>query len=161
LKRRTAALLSFCFLYAVHEVIAATVRGPYDPYATPIRRVMNHLDGEQADFQRVCGLMRQGRGFRYQMRDPYRASPPEVTATRRSGCCKDKSLWLASRINDDSIRYIIGRARRNSHGLHAWLVWKHSGEWWVLDCTNRSKPLRKDSLAPGEYVSYYQWSKGR
>lgn len=139
---------------------AATVRGGYEPYAQPIRSVINRLNNSDADFDRVCELMRQGRRFRYRMHHPYRASPPEVTEALREGCCKDKSLWLAARMNDDSIRYVYGRARKESHGLHAWLVWDSGGYSWVLDCTNYSRPLRKDLLPPDEYVSLYQWKKG-
>jgi hypothetical protein len=161
LKQVVAALLSFYFLTGAYETIAATAGGSYEPYAGPIHSVLNRLDADNADFGRVCELMRKGRSFRYQMRDPYRVSRPEVTEARRSGCCKDKSLWLASRINDDSIRYVIGRARSNSRGLHAWLVWESGGQFWVLDCTNYRTPLRKDRLAPGEYVGIFQWRKGR
>jgi hypothetical protein len=161
LKQVIAALFGFWFSTLAQEAFAPTVRGSYEPYAGPIHSVLNRLAPNDADFERVCNLMREGRSFHYEMRHPYLASPPEVTEARRSGCCKDKSLWLASRIDDDSIRYVIGRARRNSPELHAWLVWESGGQSWVLDCTNYSKPLRKDRLAAGEYVGFYQWRKQR
>lgn len=147
-------------IVAQESTIAASHRGGYEAYARPIRSVMNRLDNEDAEFDRVCELMRRGRQFRYRMHHPYRACPPEVTEALREGCCKDKSLWLASRMDDDSIRYVIGRARRSSNGLHAWLHWQSGGRTWVLDCTNHSRPLRRDRLPPGEYVAMYQWSKG-
>ena len=149
-----------CGLIVWPAAISAAVRGPYELYARPIRLVINRLGKEDADFKRVCELMREGRNFRYRLHHPYRASSPEITEALRAGCCKDKSLWLAARINDASIRYVYGRARPNSPVLHAWLLWDFGGYSWVLDCTNHSKPLRLDRLASGEYVAMYQWKKG-
>ena len=154
-------MLALCCLLAAQEINAASNRrGGYEAYARPIRSVMNRLSNDDADYGRVCDLMRQGRQFRYRMHHPYQARSPEITEAQREGCCKDKSLWLASRINDDSLQYVIGRARRSSNMKHAWLQWKSGGHTWVLDCTNYSRPLRKDLLPPGQYVSMYQWSKG-
>jgi hypothetical protein len=137
---------------------AATGGGPYDRYSGAVREVLDRIDGT-ATADQVADLMRQARRFRYRMRHPYRAAPPEETETLKEGDCKDKSLWLAWRMNDGSIRYVFGRARPTSDGLHAWLLWKHDAHWWVLDCTNHDHPIRTDHLAPGEYVAIYQWTK--
>jgi hypothetical protein len=148
-------------LSATSEINAKSSGGPYEPYARPIRSVINQLDSDDADFDRVCQLMRRGRSFHYRMNHPYRASSPEVTEALGEGSCQDKSLWLASRMNDDSIEYVIGRARGSSNGLHAWLQWKSHGHAWVLDCTNYSKPIRRDQIPHGQYVPYYHWSKDK
>jgi len=158
---KESVLVLLCSVIMAQESMAvANRRGRYESYASPIRSVMNRLENNSAAFGDVCQLMRRGRQFRYRMHHPYRACPPEVTESLREGCCKDKSLWLASRMNDGSVRYVIGRAHRSSNGLHAWLHWQSGGRTWVLDCTNHSSPLRRDRLPPGEYVALYQWSKG-
>jgi hypothetical protein len=142
----------------IRMAFAATGGGPYDPYAGAVRTVLDRVNGS-AKPEQVADLMKQAHRFRYRMKHPYRAAPPEETDSSREGDCKDKSLWLAWRMNDQSIRYVFGRARPTSDELHAWLLWKYDSHWWVLDCTNRDRPIRSDRLSPGEYVAIYQWSK--
>ena len=109
---------------------------------------------------RVRTLMRQGRNFRYSFTQPYTASLPEVTEARRSGDCKDKALWLAGRIGDENVRFVVGKARRTSSISHAWLLWRNEGRWWILDCTNNYRPIAADSVSRNEYIPLYSWSKG-
>ncbi|RYD77527.1 MAG: hypothetical protein EOP84_15405 [Verrucomicrobiaceae bacterium] len=132
---------------------------PYDAYMRPVRQVLGSIDGNGVSMDRVRDLMRKGRNFRYVFDEPYVASLPHVTEARKSGDCKDKALWLANQMGDENVRFVVGKARAVSDMSHAWLMWKNEGRWWILDCTNNSRPVAADSIARGEYVPLYSWSK--
>jgi hypothetical protein len=157
----TVALLASSFLASAAQVNlgAATSRTPYDPYMRPVRQVLRTLDGEGTSMERVQALMRQGNGFRYSFVEPYVASLPSVTAARRAGDCKDKALWLCDQINDENVRFVVGKARSESRMSHAWVMWQHQGRWWILDCTNTSRPIPVDSVSRRDYIPLYSWGK--
>jgi hypothetical protein len=132
---------------------------PYDPYMSPVKQVLTHLSSEDASMDRVCSLMREGRAFRYSFTSPYVAATPDVTETTRSGDCKAKALWLADQLNDASVRFVIGKARRTSQMSHAWLIWRHESRWWILDCTNNWEPIPADRVSSSQYIPYYSFAK--
>ncbi len=132
---------------------------PYDPYMSPVKEVLTHLSSDDASMERVRSLMREGRAFRYSFTSPYVAATPDVTATTRSGDCKAKALWLADELNDQSVRFVIGKARRSSRMSHAWLMWQHDNRWWILDCTNNSFPIPADRVSSNQYIPYYSFAK--
>jgi len=132
---------------------------PYDPYHAPVTAVLRKLDGPAPSFSRVAELTKQSFSFRYVFDEPYRAQTPQETAAKRSGDCKAKSLWLASRMNDANVRYVIGKARRESKISHAWLMWQNKGRWWVLDPTNNPSPIPADKIGPNEYIIHYSYDK--
>lgn len=132
---------------------------PYDPYMHSVHRVMRQLDGQSPDFRRVAALTRQGYKFRYEYKTPYVAPLPHVTAAKKAGDCKAKSLWLAHEMNDPKVRYVIGKARANSKISHAWLMWQHNGQWWILDPTNDPRPIRASSVSSNEYIVFYSYGK--
>jgi hypothetical protein len=134
---------------------------PYDPYMSPVKRVLRQLDGSGTSMNEVRAYMREGRSFRHAFSRPFLASLPEETEARRMGDCKDKALWLADRIGDENIRFVVGKARRTSRISHAWLLWKSEGRWWILDCTNNSRPIAAESVSSSEYIPLYSWSKSR
>ena len=132
---------------------------PYDPYMSPVKEVLTHLSSEEAPMDRVCKLMREGRAFRYSFTSPYVAATPDETAATRSGDCKAKALWLADQLNDASVRFVIGKARRTSQMSHAWLLWQHDSKWWILDCTNNWDPVLADHVSSSQYIPYYSFAK--
>ena len=132
---------------------------PYDPYMSPVRQVLNHLVHEDTSMDQVRRLMHQGRQFRYSFTSPYVAATPDVTATTRAGDCKAKALWLANQLQDDSVRFVIGKARRTSQMSHAWLMWQHDSRWWILDCTNNWDPVPADRVSSSQYIPYYSFAK--
>jgi hypothetical protein len=131
---------------------------PYDPYMTPVKQVLTHLSSETS-MERVRQLMREGRGFRYSFTSPYVAATPDVTEATHAGDCKAKALWLADQLNDQSIRFVIGKARRTSQMSHAWLLWQHANRWWILDCTNNWYPVPADRVSSSQYIPYYSFDK--
>jgi len=132
---------------------------PYDRYMAPVHRVLRSLNGQPPSFEKVAALTRKGYNFRYVYDEPYVAPLPQVTEARRAGDCKAKSLWLANAMNDPSVRYVIGKARRTSKISHAWLMWKYKGQWWILDPTNTPKPIPAASASPDEYIVFYTYDR--
>lgn len=144
---------------AVVDLGSTTSRTPYEAYMSPVRQVLNSLNGSSPDMARVAVLMRQGRCFRYAHTDPYNPALPQETATRRVGDCKDKALWLCDQLQDPSARFVIGKMKRSSRMNHAWVMWQGEGRWWILDCTMNFSPIPADSLSPDQYVPLYSYSK--
>lgn len=132
---------------------------PYDPYLRPVKEVLGSLSGEATSMDRVRQLMRQGRNFRYSFTDPYVAAPPIVTAMRKAGDCKAKSLWLCEQLGDEHVRYVIGKTRRNAKLSHAWVMWKFDGRWWILDCTNTARPIAADTVSKNVYIPLYSFDR--
>ena len=132
---------------------------PYDRFMSPVKQVLSTLEDDKAPMERAQKLMRIGRGFRYSYTDPYNAASPEVTASTRAGDCKAKSLWLVDQLGDSSVRYVIGKAKRSSKISHAWVMWQHEGRWWILDCTNTSRPIAADSVSKNEYIPLYSYDR--
>ena len=132
---------------------------PYDPYLHPVFAVLTQLNGTAPSFRRVAALVKEGRSFDYVFDTPYVATMPDVTATKRAGDCKAKSLWLASRMNDPSVRFVIGKARSTSKISHAWLMWENHGRWWILDPTNASQPISASEVGSNEYLVLYSYDR--
>jgi len=132
---------------------------PYDPYMAPVKEVLTHLSNGETSMARARSLMHEGREFRYSFTSPYVAATPEVTEATQAGDCKAKALWLADQLNDQSVRFVIGKARRTSQMSHAWLLWEHANRWWILDCTNNWEPIPADRVSSSQYIPYYSFAK--
>ncbi len=132
---------------------------PYDAYMRPVKQVLSNLSGDGADMDKVRSLMREGRGFRYSYTDPYNAALPSVTAATHAGDCKAKALWLCDRLNDQNVRFVVGKTSTRAKLSHAWVMWQHEGRWWILDCTNTSNPIAADRVPSSQYIPLYSWSK--
>ncbi len=152
-----AGSLTFASIAQAVDLGYKAGRTPYDRYMSPVKKVLSNVGGEEDSLRDVTRLMKVGHRFRYSFNRPYTAMPPAVTEKNRSGDCKDKALWLLSRINDDSARFVIGRASNRSTISHAWVMWKNDGRWWVLDCTNNSRPLPADKLGSDKYIPLYSY----
>ncbi len=132
---------------------------PYDRYLTPVKQVFNTLHSEGASLDKVNALMREGRAFRYAHTEPYVPAAPEETAARHCGDCKDKALWLMSQLQDQNVRFVIGKLDRNSRLSHAWLMLEKDGQWWILDCTMLNHAILADRAGANEYVPLFSYSK--
>ncbi len=132
---------------------------PYDPFLKPVRTVLTHLNGHSPTFKKASELLRQGKHLAYVYETPFEASTPATTTARRAGDCKAKSLWLASQLNDPNVRFVIGKAHRDSLVCHAWLLWNDNGKWWILDPTMASKPIAAASVGADDYLAFYSYDK--
>ena len=134
-------------------------RTPYDSYMSPVKQVLGTLSGGETSMNRVNDLMREGHSFRYSFTEPYVAATPERTAMTRSGDCKAKALWLCDQLGDKNVRFVVGKAHASSKMSHAWVMMETEGRWWILDCTNTSRPILADSVSPRDYIPQYSWTR--
>ena len=137
---------------------------PKTPYAQLSVAARETLCGARgrATFSEVRAEMAEAHRFRYVFTDPYIPKAPSKTAVDQCGDCKDKALWLASRLGDRTIRFVIGRVRPESRISHAWLNWQDSaGKWWVLDPTNYSSPIPEKSIKSNGYRPTYSFDGAR
>lgn len=157
-----AGLFSCTLSAASMDLGTSTSRTPYDPYLSPVWAVFGKLGGAQPDRAEVEQLVREGRGFRYVFKkeQPYVPQLPEQTEATKSGDCKAKSLWLASKMNTRNVRFVIGKARLSDAQSHAWLIWEAPDGWLVLDATNYSRALDPERLSPSQLVPTYSYSPG-
>ena len=158
--------LSLALLVSAVSVFAAPLNlgssagsTPYDAYMRPVKRVLATVANQKSDMPRVEQLMKQGRSFRYVHSDPYNPASPAETAQRKAGDCKDKALWLCDQLQDSQARFVIGKMKRSSKISHAWVMTQVEGRWFILDCTLNWKPIPVDSVAQGDYVPLYSYSK--
>jgi hypothetical protein len=151
-----AAKLSASAVVDLGNAASAT---PYDRYMAPVKQVFGSIHGENTTLDRVNTLMREGRGFRYSHTEPFYPALPQETASRRAGDCKDKALWLMDQLQDQNVRFVIGKLDRGARVSHAWLLWEHEGQWWILDCTMLSQAVPAERAGANEYVPLYSFSK--
>lgn len=146
-------------LLAGVDLGTSTEHTPYDRYMAPVKDVLNSMHGEAASMDKVQAAMRQGRAFHYAHTEPYLPATPQETASRHEGDCKDKALWLMDQLQDPSARFVIGKMTRGAKLSHAWVMWQHDNQWWILDCTMLSKPIPADKAGANEYVPLYSYSR--
>jgi hypothetical protein len=144
---------------AVVDLGTTTEHTPYDRYLTPVKEVFNSMHGEGATMEKVQAAMRQGRAFRYAHTEPYVPALPQETASRHVGDCKDKALWLMDQLQDPSARFVIGKMTRGARLSHAWVMWQHDNQWWILDCTMLSRPIPAEKAGANEYVPLYSYTR--
>ena len=132
---------------------------PYDRFLENVWPVLQHLDNGEVSMLRVLRLMETGNRFSYRFSDPYRPQSPELTATRRSGDCKSKALWLCAALGDPSALWVVGKKTRTATDNHAWVYWRSEGRWYVLDCTENSRPLEASQIPIDRYIPYYSYGK--
>jgi transglutaminase-like putative cysteine protease len=104
-------------------------------------------------------LLKKGRSFRYEFDEPYRPQAPSETEQQQAGDCKDKSLWLMDRMDDSSVRFVVGKAQRGSSMSHAWLLWQKEGRWWILDPTSKAEPIAAESVGKNSYLPLYSFTR--
>jgi hypothetical protein len=152
-------LTRFALSAATIDLGTVTDHTPYDRYLTPVKEVFNSMHGESASMDKVQALMREGRAFRYAHSEPYVPAMPQETATRHTGDCKDKALWLIDQLQDPSARFVIGKMTRGANISHAWVEWQHDGKWWILDCTMLARPIPAERAGANEYVPLYSYTR--
>lgn len=121
--------------------------------------MLHKLDGK-ADPGTVAQLVRRGRDFSYcyKKEQPFVPQTPEETESLKAGDCEAKALWLASKLNDRNVCFVVGKARLESHMSHAWLIWNGPAGWMILDATLYSSPLVPARLSPKEFIPTYSYA---
>jgi len=162
---KTTALLALTILFCTttfgQDLGSSVGSTPYDKYFGRVFSTLSSLGSNEAPLDQVSEYMRVGRGFRYYMKEPYVPQSPQETESSRSGDCKAKSLWVAYKMDDRQVRFVVGRIKSVSNMSHAWLLWKGPTGWLVLDPTFYSKPLEVARLGPAEFTPLYSYTAGR
>jgi hypothetical protein len=155
---------SLIFLLASSSLVQAQDLGhsvgstPYDKYFDRVFSTLSSLSTNEAPLDQVNEYMRTGRGFRYYMKTPYIPQTPQETEASHSGDCKAKSLWVAYKMDDRKVRFVVGRIKSVSNMSHAWLLWDGPSGWMVLDPTFYSRPLEVARLGPQEFTPLYSYT---
>jgi len=155
-----ALTILFCATTRAQDLGSSTGSTPYDKYFGRVFSTLSSLGSNQAPLDQVNEYMRTGRGFRYYMKTPYIPQTPEETESSRSGDCKAKSLWVAFKMDDRKVRFVVGRIKSVNNMSHAWLLWNGPSGWMVLDPTFYSRPLEVARLGPGEFTPLFSYSAG-
>ncbi|MFL6589549.1 MAG: hypothetical protein ACJ8M4_05195 [Chthoniobacterales bacterium] len=135
-----------------------TSHTPFDNYLGVMRTTLSSLGGNHPEVPEVEGYVKTGRGFRYYMKNPLVPQTPAETESTRAGDCKAKSLWVAYKMDDRTLRFVVGRAHASSGMNHAWLLWKGPSGWLILDATLLSTPIDVSRVGPNEYTPRYSYS---
>ncbi len=166
MKQFALALLSLILpLGAAHAAVdfgRPTSRTPYDGYLGPVQEVLQQnasKTGAAPSMEEARELLKKGRSFRYEFDEPYRPQAPAATEQQQAGDCKDKSLWLMDKMDDPSVQFVVGKARRSSTENHAWLLWEKEGRWWILDPTHSREPIAANSVSKSAYLPLYSFSR--
>jgi len=131
---------------------------PYDAYMKGVHETLSRLEKRKAGLEEITKWMEIGYAFRYQSGNLYSPKLPARTESSRSGDCKDKALWLAEKLNDRSIRYVIGRIKRETEENHAWLEWQGPNGRWILDCTKSAVPFLVDDRRSQQFVPLFSYT---
>jgi hypothetical protein len=133
---------------------------PYDRYMGPVRSVFGQFGGAVPSMDEVRSQLRTARRFRYYFNpaEPYTPQSPEVTESRKQGDCKAKSLWLASKMGDRKVRFVIGKAVPSSKLSHAWLLWSNGGTWYFLDPTMESDVVYAERVTGRKLIPQFSYT---
>jgi len=155
----TLAAVPAARAFDVNDLGTPVGRTPYDRYFGGVKQVLAQTASGRAQQTEVSQLVKRGRGFRYSFTTPYIPQTPDVTEATRTGDCKAKSLWLADRMNDSNVRFVVGKLSAGAKQSHAWLIWNDGTAWWVLDPTVASSPKRADRIGHKDWVCLFSYTK--
>jgi hypothetical protein len=121
-----------------------------------IEHTLARLDGPEPSMATARALMRQAFHFSYPKGKHEEGArlpaDPTVTEATRSGDCKDRAWWLASRLNNSDLIFAAGKYSATDSESHAWLFWKKDGQLWILDPIYFTAPVRASRLRPAHYI---------
>jgi hypothetical protein len=121
-----------------------------------VEHALAHMDGPTASMETARTLMKQAAAFAFpegKSEDgPRLPADPAVTGATRSGDCKDRAWWLATRLNDSNLIFAVGKLSAADPENHAWLFWKKDGQLWVLDPIFFTAPVLASKVPPQSYV---------
>jgi hypothetical protein len=156
------ALMLFPIASPALDLGSSAARTPYDPYMGPVFSVFGRLGGSQPDPAQVEQWVKEGRAFRYSFSksQPYVPQSPEQTESSKSGDCKAKSLWLASKMDTRKVRFVIGKFKRGAAQSHAWLLWNAPDGWLILDATMFNRSIDAARVSQNEFLPIYSYGPG-
>ncbi|NQT20342.1 MAG: hypothetical protein HQ592_11600 [Planctomycetes bacterium] len=127
--------------------LGAPARGT--PYDGKYERVRLYLSEARA---RISYTPEQGNRDYWQL--------PEETETLGTGDCEDMAIWLYVKMKRnglDTVRLCIGKHTAKAPLMHAWLIWFHGNNLYILDPSVSAKPIRRGKIRAGSYIPYYSY----
>jgi hypothetical protein len=128
-----------------------------------VRQVFGKCGSATVSVETVRSQLRTARRYRYYYNpsNPYEPALPEITEARQAGDCKAKSLWLAQKLGDSSVRYVVGKPTANSRLSHAWLLWPKGGGWYAVDPTMETDLLLAERIVGRKLIPQYSYNGQR
>jgi transglutaminase-like putative cysteine protease len=155
-KKVIIAFSIFAIIQTAHTAYMPLNNTPYDQQMKAVRNVIHQqaATGTRVEYSEVMKWMKQIRNYKYSRSQTWHT--PEQTEKRRAGDCKDKATLLLSYLKgkgETNVKLVIGKKSSSSTDTHAWVEWKHNGQWIILDPTYDSKPVVDNQ--EDEYLKQY------
>ena len=140
------------------QVVSQT---PYDAYLAPFHRVAESPPGaEKFTLASMEKWTRAAHRIRYERRGDRPWQTPEELEHSATGDCKDKALWLYSKLKAagaTSLELVIGKQNLFDSEFHAWVIARHANRDYLLDPSNRSSVWEISDFDWDEYVPFYSY----
>lgn len=134
---------------------------PYDPYMGAFRTVAARGLGHGLNMEAVKQLTEKANDIRYDHIEDFRARSPEEVEASGRGDCKDKALWLYSKLTAmgaQDIQLVIGKKDSRAQEFHAWLYLSLNGHTYLLDPTFSASVSEASDFGAEEYIPVYAYS---
>jgi len=134
---------------------------PYDPYLGPFHQVAaTPVSRQEFTFDAIEKWTRRAYRFGYEHIGDYEWKTPEEVERTFTGDCKDKALWLFSRLRASgapALELVIGKRRLSDTKFHAWVVAFHDGRIYLLDPVSRGSVWETSDFEWDEYVPAFSY----
>ena len=135
----------------------------YDLYLDSFRSVASQASGAgPLTLDLVREWTEKANDIPYNHVEPYRFRSPEEVEASGYGDCKDKALWLYSKLSAAGARHIqlvIGRKDTQAGEFHAWLYLTFCGRTYLLDPTISGSISEASDYSADEYVPVYAYDR--
>lgn len=135
---------------------------PYDPYLDTFREAAHRpVAARNLSSEEVGRLTEAAYDFRYDHAANYRPKTPQELEASGRGDCKDKAVWLFSKLAASGARdlhLVIGKKHLNADEFHAWLYLKMNGRTYLLDPTFSESAEPVSEFSADEYIPVYSYT---
>ena len=138
---------------------------PYDPYLGVFRQIAARPASANAvTMDQVEEWTWKASKFDYSHDDDYHWKTPEQLDAAGAGDCKDKALWLYSKLHAagaHDLTMVIGKKDAAATEYHAWLYLRLGGKTFLLDPTTDGRVWEVTDFGESEYIPVYGYMAGR
>ena len=126
---------------------------------------LSMLSPRAKSMQSAESLFLVAKSFRYVPHTPTdKWQTPQETASKGSGNCADKALWLYTQLRQsgyDHVRLVIGKYRSMDPVFHVWVTYMDiSGNIYVLDPAIQRQPWKIENFPAELYKPIYSFGAG-
>lgn len=134
---------------------------PYDAYLGPFRAVTQAPAGNNKfTIDAMEKWTREAHRIRYERAGEYEWKSPEEVERTATGDCKDKALWLYSKLRAagaTALELVIGKQNLSDAEFHAWVIAVFEGRSYLLDPASRGSVWEMSDFEWNEYVPFYSY----